>query len=144
MSSKGKIRRKRHLKQRLRRVGACLVCAPLLSYEVGDQPARLCGVWTCPSCKRRVALDFGDASERGRAGMRTLAQCNAYYQKVPMDGFTLFFNGQQVYDEPACSCGPVDCAHTQLLLYVETKDGETPVRERPAPPDVHFDEIIHV
>lgn len=104
----------------MRRVGACMTCAPLLPYQVGEQPARLFGAWNCPQCGRSIALDFGDESEQGREALRTLARCYAYHEKVPMDGFTITYNGEPVMEQPACQCGPEPCGHTQLLLQVAT------------------------
>ena len=125
MSSKAKLRKKRHLKQALRRVGMCLVCAPLYLYQAERATAQKFAAWPCPSCGREIALDLGDESERGREALHTLARCYAYQQKIHVDGFTVTYDGEQVYEVPACACGPQPCHHAHLHLDIKSpQEGE--------------------
>lgn len=120
MSSKGKIRRKKHLKQALRRMGTCMVCAPLLPYQTTPSTAQKFGAWPCPSCGRQIALDFGGEDERKDEAMHALASAYAYHQKIHIDGFAITYDGEPVYEVPACDCGPAPCSHANLVIHIES------------------------
>lgn len=120
MSSKGKIRKKKHLKQRLRRVGACLTCAPMLQFKQDTCGGKYNEV-PCPSCGRAMSFYYNVNDERSDAVIECLLRCFASSGQFCMKAFWIIWDGRTVAEGELCEC---DLNHIVLnILFPEEQGG---------------------
>jgi ferredoxin-like protein FixX len=105
MSSKGKIRAKKHLKQRLRRAGACVTCGPMLKFPEPSADSTSTATVACISCGRIIRFKYiaGDAQSEEAIG--TIVQSFAVRGGLCPHACTVSINDEMWMDGPEClSC----------------------------------------
>jgi hypothetical protein len=95
--------KKRHLKQRLKKLGICKTCAPMLRHtpRVGATVAEI----NCPACGRAIKVDFGSDEAVDR-----LLICLGGAGDFCTKGMRGVLNGKVVRE---CNC---DCPKQHLSL----------------------------
>jgi hypothetical protein len=95
--------KKRHLKQRLKNLGVCKTCAPMLRYKptAGATIAEI----NCPACGRVIKFDFGSDEAVNR-----LLSCLGEGGDFCTKGMRGVLNGKVVRE---CNC---DCPKPHLSL----------------------------
>ncbi len=100
MSSK-KIRAKKHLKQRLRRAGACVICGPTLKIPEPRADSIIAEV-PCVSCGRTIRFGYVAGDAQSEEALGTIMQSFVAGKDLCTHACTVSINGEMWKDDPAC------------------------------------------